>query len=152
MCGLHPLITLLPPPLIYTAAVHWFSSCFCFEIADLSTSQFPHVTSLKNVSCSVMSDSVTPLTVDPQASLPMRFSRQEYWSGLPFPSLGDLSNPGIEPRSPALHTVSLPSEPPGKLHVTSRPSNMSWAGSKLLDSKAAECIGKCCGGVLSDSE
>ena len=39
---------------------------------------------------------------------------QEYWTGLPFPSSGDLPNPGIEPRSPALQTDSLPSEPPGK--------------------------------------
>ena len=44
----------------------------------------------------------TPWTVAYQASPPMGFSRQEYWSGLPFPSLGDLPNPGIEPRSPAL--------------------------------------------------
>ena len=43
-----------------------------------------------------------------QAPLCMGFSRQEYWSGLPFPSLGDLSNPGIEPRSPALQADSLP--------------------------------------------
>ena len=45
----------------------------------------------------------------------MEFSRQEYWSGLPFPSPGDLPNPGIEPRSPALHADTLPSEPPGNL-------------------------------------
>ena len=44
----------------------------------------------------------------------MGFSRQEYWSGLPFPSPGDLPNPGIEPGSPALQTDALPSEPPGK--------------------------------------
>ena len=44
----------------------------------------------------------------------MGFSRQEYWSGLPFPSPGDLPNPGIEPRSPKLQVDSLPSEPPGK--------------------------------------
>ena len=44
----------------------------------------------------------------------MEFSRQEYWSGLPFPSLGDLPNPGIEPGSPALQADALPSEPPGK--------------------------------------
>ena len=43
----------------------------------------------------------------------MGFSRQEYWSGLPFPSPGDLPDPGIEPRSPALPADSLPSEPPG---------------------------------------
>ena len=44
----------------------------------------------------------------------MGFSRQEYWSGLPFPSPGDLPNPGIEPRSPALQADTLTSEPPGK--------------------------------------
>ena len=44
----------------------------------------------------------------------MGFSRQEYWSGLPFPSPGDLPNPGIEPRSPALEADTLTSEPPGK--------------------------------------
>ena len=43
-----------------------------------------------------------PMTIDYQASPSMGFSRQEYWSGLPFPSPGDLPNPGIEPRSPAL--------------------------------------------------
>ena len=44
----------------------------------------------------------------------MEFSRPEYWSGLPFPSAGDLPNPRIEPRSPALQADSLPAEPPGK--------------------------------------
>ena len=44
----------------------------------------------------------TPWTVAYQARRSMRFSRQEYWSGLPFPSLADLPNPGIEPGSPAL--------------------------------------------------
>ena len=44
----------------------------------------------------------------------VEFSRQEYWSGLPFPSPGDLPNPGIEHWSPALLADSLPSEPPGK--------------------------------------
>ena len=56
----------------------------------------------------------TPWTIAYQAPPSMGFSRQEYWSGLPFPSPGDLPNPGIEPRSPALQ-VTLPSEPPGKL-------------------------------------
>ena len=44
----------------------------------------------------------------------MEFSRPEYWSGQPFPSPGDLPNPGIEPRYPALQMDSLPAEPPGK--------------------------------------
>ena len=56
----------------------------------------------------------TPWTVAYQASPSMGFSRQEYWSGLPFPSPGKLSDPGIEPRSPALEADTLTSEPPGK--------------------------------------
>ena len=63
--------------------------------------------------CSVVSDSfVTPWTVTHQAPPSLGFSRQEYWSGLPFPSPGDLANPGIEPRSPALQADALTSEPP----------------------------------------
>ena len=57
---------------------------------------------------------VTPWTVAYQAPLSMGFSRQECWSGLPSPSPGDLPDPGIEPRSPALQADALPSEPPGK--------------------------------------
>jgi len=53
-----------------------------------------------------------PWTVVYQASLSVGFSRQEYCSGLPFPSPGDLPDPGIEPRSPALQADALCSEPP----------------------------------------
>ena len=53
-------------------------------------------------------------TIAQQAPPSMGFSRQEYWSGLPFPSPGDLPNPGIEPTSPALQADALTSEPPGK--------------------------------------
>ena len=56
----------------------------------------------------------TPWTVACQAPLYMGFSRQEYWSKLPFPSPGDHPNRGSEPRSPTLQADSLPSEPPGK--------------------------------------
>ena len=56
----------------------------------------------------------TPQTAAHQASLSMGFSRQEDWSGLPCPPPGDLPNPGIKLRSPALQVDSLPSEPPGK--------------------------------------
>ena len=56
----------------------------------------------------------TPWTVTYQATLTMGFSRQDCWSALPFPSPGDLPDPGIEPRSPALQADALPSEPPGK--------------------------------------
>ena len=56
----------------------------------------------------------TPWTVAHQAPISMEFSRHEYWSGLPFPSPGDLSDPGIKPRSPTLQADSLPSKWPGK--------------------------------------
>ena len=73
-----------------------------------------------------------------QVPLFMGFFRQEYWSGLPFPSPGDLPNPGIEPTSPALQADALPSEPPGKpftlnlpkllsLHITTIPINSYFA-------------------------
>ena len=57
----------------------------------------------------------TPWTVTLQAPLSMGFSRQEYWSGFPFPSPGDLCKPGIKPRSPTWQAGSLPPEPPGTL-------------------------------------
>ena len=60
----------------------------------------------------------TPWTVAHQASPSMEFSRHEYWSGLPIPSPGDLPDPGIEPRSPALQADTLPSELPGNLEST----------------------------------
>ena len=69
---------------------------------------------------SVLSGSATPLTVACQASLSMEFSRQEYWSGLPFLSSGDLLDPGIKPKAPALQVESciagglFTTEPPGK--------------------------------------
>ena len=56
----------------------------------------------------------TPWTVAHQIPLSLEFSRQEYWSGLPFPSPGDFPNPGIKLQSPVLQADSLPSEPPGK--------------------------------------
>ena len=61
-------------------------------------------------SCSVISNCAC------QARLSMEFTKQEYWSGLSFPPLGDLADPGIEPGSPALQAVSLLCEPPGKHH------------------------------------
>ena len=63
------------------------------------------------VSCSVVSDSLQP------HGLSMEFSGQEYWSGLPFPSPGDLSNPEIKPRSLALQADTLPSDQLRKLNL-----------------------------------
>ena len=62
---------------------------------------------------SIVSDSAIPWTVAYQVPPSMGFCRQEHWSGLPFPSQGDLPNPGTEPRSPVLQADGFPSEPPG---------------------------------------
>ena len=59
----------------------------------------------------------TPWTVAYKAPLSMEFSRQEYWSGLPLPSPGDLPDLGIEPGSPTLQADAFPSEPPGKIII-----------------------------------
>ena len=68
-----------------------------------------------NVNLSVVFDFfATPRAVACQVPLSIEFSRQEYWSGLPFPSPGDLSDPGIKAGTPALQANSLPSEPAGK--------------------------------------
>ena len=70
--------------------------------------------------CSVVSDSVTPWTVAHQTSLSMGFSRQEYWSELPFPTPGDLPAPGIEPvspGSPALASGFFTTVLPGSRHL-----------------------------------
>ena len=56
--------------------------------------------------CSVVSDSVTPRTVTHQTPLSMEFSRQEYWSGLPFPTAGYLPDSGIKPVSPAFPALT----------------------------------------------
>ena len=68
----------------------------------------------------VPSSFATPQIVARQAPLSMGFSRQECWSGLPFPSPGDLPNPGIKPRTAALQTDSLPTETQGKIKMHKR--------------------------------
>ena len=88
---------------------------------------------------------VTPWTIcSPSGSSVHGFSRQEYWSELPFPSPGDLLDPGIKPMSPALQADSLPSEPPGKsmCHIHDRISvyelRTHWNG--IPDSSAFSCF------------
>ena len=70
--------------------------------------------SSSSVSCSVVSDSVTPWIIACQAPLSMEFPRQEYWSGLPFASPRGLPTPGTGPTSPALAGKFFTTEPPGK--------------------------------------
>ena len=72
--------------------------------------------------------SATPWTVAHQAPPSMEFSRQEYWSGLPFPSPGDLPDPGIEPGSPVLQADSLLSEP---LEFMIWPFRLEWGDTSL---------------------
>ena len=67
----------------------------------------------------------SPWTVAHQAPPSMGFSSQEYWSGLPFPSPGNLPDPGIKPRSPALQMDSLPADPQGKPILSWHPSKPS---------------------------
>ena len=92
--------------LVYTTATLWSALFPCstlkaFEVKESDVDQ----------SCPTLCD---PWTVAHQAPPSMGFSRQEYWSGLPFPSPGDLPNPGIEPRSPTLQAdalISIPQTP-----------------------------------------
>ena len=79
-----------------------------------------------------MSDSLQPHGPAYQAPLSMEFSRQESWSGLPFPSLGDLPNPAIDPRSLPLQADALPSEPPGKPMVDGEPLGNSGLPQAML--------------------
>ena len=85
------------------------------------------------VSRSVVSDSVRPpWTVAHQCPLSMGFSRQEYWSGLPFPSPGDLPDPRIKPGSHALQADSLPSEPSGKQETVTLGKSPTVHYSKII--------------------
>ena len=84
----------------------------------------------------------TPWTVAHQAPPSMGFSRQEYWGGLPFPSPGDLPDPGIEPRSPALQADALTSEPPGKLPYEDK-EPISPGSAKLGQGQAGVDWGLC---------
>ena len=89
------------------------------------------VLKVKVESCSPIWLFVTPWTEACQVPLSVGFSRQDYWRVLPFPSLGDLPNPGTEPGSPALQTGALPSEPQGKCVVWFTVSSSSCAVPEL---------------------
>ena len=92
---------------------------------------------------------MTPWTVAYQAPISMGFSRQEYSSGLPFPSPGELPDPGIEPGSPTLEAEALPSEPPGKLNgvinsVTNRMERSFVIQTKLMCSLKRNLLSASC--------
>ena len=100
-------------------AAIWRGASKCRSIAGLCVSG----SEVKSLSCVRLF--ATLWTVAHQAPLSMGFSRQEYQRGLPFPSPGDLPNPGIEPRSPTLQADSLPSERAGKPLLMDRSFNFN---------------------------
>ena len=107
-----------------------FGNVVCRTAASVGTGSYILITTLfgfpgekKVKSLSPVRLFATPGTVACQAPLSMAFSRQASWSGLPYPSPGDLPGPGIEPVSPALQADALPSEPPGKLVVKKPPAS-----------------------------
>ena len=98
----------LPTPVFWSGELHrlYYSPWVCKE-SDM-TERLPLSLLLQNFKNSHESESCTLSLCDP------KFSRPEYWRGQPFPSPGDLPNPGIKPRSPTLQADSLPAEPQGK--------------------------------------
>ena len=106
--------TYYEPQLLYPFICHWVSRLL------------PCPSYCKVWSHWVMSDSVTPWTVVYQDPPSMGFSRQKYWSRLPFPSPGDPPNPGIKPRFPALQVDPLPAGPPGKPSYCKQCCNQYW--------------------------
>ena len=89
----------------------------------------------------------TLCTVANQALLSTEFSRQEYWSGSPFPSAGDLPDPGIESGSPALQADSLPTESPGKYkyqmgNASIKILNGGFPGSPVAKTLQSQCRGQ----------
>ena len=87
-------------PLAALCTAHWTAT-----VISQHSSSHKHLKSLNHIPLFA-----TPWTAAYQVPPSIGFSRQEHWSGLPFPSSGDLPNPGIEPRSPALQVDTLPSE------------------------------------------
>ena len=101
-------------------------------------------TEVKSLSCVRLF--VTPWNIAYKAPLSTEFSRQEYWSGLPFPSPEDLPNPGIKPRSPTLQADTLPSELRGK--ALGIKTTEMWNAIVISDINEYICVCNCvCWGV-----
>ena len=124
LAQIHVHQSVMPPTI--SSSVIPFSCLQSFPASVFSNELTPHIRWPKSWSFSISPSNeymcpqllsrvrlfVTSCTIACQAPLSMGFSRQEYWSGLPCPLLGDLSNTGIKPRSPTMQADSLPSEPP----------------------------------------
>ena len=92
--------------------------------------------------CSVMSNSAAPWTVACQAPLSVEFCRQKYYSGLPFPSPGDLPHPGIEPAPPAWQVDSLPLSPQETFFSVVKGVGQPIAGKAQEDSRRQGWLGR----------
>ena len=135
--------------------IHNMKSSYTFvnsaELTNASSS-WPHSSPGNNHMCVLSCFSrvwlfVTPWTVACQAPLSMGFSRQGYQRGLPLPSPGHLSHPGIKPGSPAQPAHALPSEPLGKLALSAGtcPSHLTLFQLQLLHPKYVNSIAELCG-------
>ena len=100
---------------IFILCIRTLCVCVCASLGQ-NISEYIQIPSLRLLlfSQEVMSNPATPWTVASQVPLSTEFPRQEYWSGLPFPSPRDLPDPGIELVSPALAGIFFTTEPPGK--------------------------------------
>ena len=112
MTGLLQVYNLLHCVSILVEGIQEITLPLFFHLLQSNTSSGKWKVKVKSLSCVRLF--ATPWTVAYQAPPPMGFSRQEYWSGLPFPSPEDLPDPGIEHRSPTLQADVLTSESPGK--------------------------------------
>ena len=114
------------------------------ENSSVISQKVKHRTTLKVKSESEVAQSClilcNPWTVAHQAPPSMGFSRQEYWSGLPFPSPGDLPDPGIEPTSPTLQADALTSAPPGKPNDSVLPLLTIYPKELRLETATGICI------------
>ena len=104
-----PSCLIFPP--LFLFCVLFLSSSFSLSLSPSTLTKAMKVKVFITELCPTLCD---PMDYSHQAPLSMEFPRQEYWSGLPFLSPGDLLDPEIKPGSPALQADSLPSEPPGK--------------------------------------
>ena len=110
--------------ILYYASKHWWLTTTWKDAQNRSLLEkhksklqwdiISHWSESVQFSHSVVSNSATPWIIAHQAPLSMESSGQEYWNGLPFPFPGDLLNPRIKSRSPAIQEDSSPSQPPGK--------------------------------------
>ena len=113
------------PGILQARTLEWVAIAFSAKTSYCNTI-------VKSLSCVWLF--ATSWTVAHQASLSVGFPRQEYWSGLPFPSSGDLPDPGIEPRSPKLQADALLSEPPERHNTQQKMINQD-IGVLMLHSK-----------------